>query len=278
MTIANDITFGIEIETTIPAGAIRVGSYHGTLQAAGLPAGWLAKSDCSIRATPGRTGCEFVSPVLKGAEGVKSVMEAVAAINELGGRVNASCGIHVHVGFAGSDKQLKQLVTLVANMEKAIYAATGTKRRENGNWCRSVQQHGNADNADRAASNLRYHVLNLTNLRAGRRPAVEFRAFSASLNIVKILGYVRMCIGIVERAAAATRSTNWRAKPTKSTSPVARGGEGQTALCRLFYALGWIKGRAKQVYGDVTCEGAPTNKEIKKELMRLAKKYDAQES
>ena len=69
---ANELTFGVELETTIPAGAIPVGSYHNAAAAVGLPVGWNVKHDGSIRAGRGRQGAEFVSPILRGADGIAS--------------------------------------------------------------------------------------------------------------------------------------------------------------------------------------------------------------
>lgn len=274
---ANELTFGIEIETTIPAGAIEVGGYHGTVQAAGLPEGWRATADGSIVAGRGRQGCEFVSPVLKGADGLRQVVQAVAAIKAMGGQVNSSCGFHVHVGF---DRQataaLTRLVTLTANFEKAIYASTGTKSREQGRYCRPVQGYGQVERAINVSGRDRYHVLNLTNLMNGRAPAVEFRAFAGTLNVAKIVGHIRMCLGLAERALAAKRTTNWTAPTPKASSPIARGGEGQTAFTRLCYQLGWIKGRAKQVYGQVEGDGIPSIKASRRVLNKMAEKYDQQ--
>ena len=58
------------------------------------------------------------------------------------------------------------------------------------------------------------------------------------------------------------------------SSPIHRSGEGQTALTRLFYFLGWTKGREDHTFGDIQPEGLPTIEAGKKELMRLARKYD----
>lgn len=273
---ASDLTFGIELETTIPAGAVRVGGYHSGNPVPGLPSGWEAKYDASIQATPGRSGCEFVSPVLKGAEGVRQVIEVIAQLNEMGAKVNASTGLHVHVGWVGDSAALARLVTLVANFEKAIFAATGTKNRERGHWCGSLRRHGDRNRAAEASRRVRYHVLNLNNLATGRRQTVEFRAFSGTLNITKVLGYVRMCLGLVERALKTQRNTSFTAKAPVATSPIHRNGEGHTELTRLFYQLGWTKGRSNHCFGDVTADGAPDHKTIKKELVRLAKKYDSQ--
>lgn len=274
---ANELTYGIEFETTIPASLARmVGAYSRPADASrlGLPAGWRTKSDCSIRAGRGRVGCEFVSPILRGAAGIRSVLAVLKRLNELAARVNRSTGCHVHVGWSGDDRALGRLVTLVANFEDAIYASTGTTRRQRGHWCGGVRRYGDASHAQSFSRSNRYHVLNLTNLRPGGKQTVEFRAFAGTLNATKAVAYVRMCLGMVERALKAKRITNWVAPVVKETSPIHRGGAGQTALTRLFYQLGWVKGRSKYCYGDVTADGAPDPKTIRAELMRLARQYD----
>lgn len=275
---ANEMTFGVEIETTVPAGRIEIGGYSRAVQALGLPAGWQAKGDGSIHGGRGRTGCEFVSPVLTGAAGLQSVVEAVRAIKAMGGRVNRSCGLHVHVGYVAQAETLARLVSLVANFERAIYASTGTHARERGTYCRGVQAYGQDRNAIANTGTDRYHLINLTNIlgRGHGYPTVEFRAFAGTLNIVKIIGAIRMAIGLAQRAAVASRKTNWTAITPVATSPIHRAGVGQTELTRLFYQLGWTRGRAKQVYGEIAGAGVPTIKACKKMMMDMARKYDGE--
>jgi hypothetical protein len=125
-----------------------------------------------------------------------------------------------------------------------------------------------------ASSLARYHVLNLTNLLGCGKPTVEFRVFAGTTNAVKAIGYVRLCLGIVEKALAMTKLPKWVAKTPVESSPIHRNGDGQTALTRLFYGLGWTKGRESHTYGDIQAEELPTIEATKKELMRLARKYD----
>ena len=66
----------------------------------------------------------------------------------------------------------------------------------------------------------------------------------------------------------------WVAKTPVESSPIHRRGEGQTALTRLFYGLGWTKGREDHTFGDVRADELPGVEAVKKELMRLARKYD----
>lgn len=276
---ATELTFGIEIETTIPQGRIQVGDYQAALEAQGLPAGWQAKYDGSIQCTGRRQAAEFVSPILRGETGIASVLQAVAAIRALGAKVNESCGFHVHVGFdRGDGDGLARLVSLVSNFERAIFASTGTKKRERSRWCGGLQRYGRQQTAIGQSRSNRYHVLNLNNLLGNGHgyETVEFRAFAGTLNTVKIIGYVRMCLAFVERAINAKRSTNWTAKTPVETSPIHRGGEGQTALTRLYYQLGWTHGRTSYTYGEVTCGGAPSLRTIKHKLMEMAAQYDAE--
>lgn len=230
-----------------------------------------------LHASRGRLGCEFVSPVLRGEEGFLQLISVLAELTRRGARVNQSTGLHIHVGWVGDDAALARLVSLVANFEKAIFASTGTKHREQGRWCSGIQRYGEARAAVTASRAHRYHILNLNNLATGRRRTVEFRAFAGTLNEVKLIGYVRLCLGLVERALCAKRVTSFVAKSPVATSPIHRKGEGQTELTRLFYQLGWIKGRQPYTFGQVSCEGAPSLKTMKRELMRLAKKYDQQQ-
>ena len=112
--IAQDFTFGVEIETTCPrTNRLHVGSYHSTgEQVPYLPEGWVAKSDCSIHTDKaGHVGVEIVSPILKGEAGIIQLIEVIRILNEKGHAVNASCGVHVHVGFKGrSAQELTKLI------------------------------------------------------------------------------------------------------------------------------------------------------------------------
>jgi ribosomal protein L21E len=269
-----EITFGVEIETTIPHGALSVGvGPHGCGTPIPELPGWVADRDPSIcvRAR-GHEPCEFVSPVFRGTAGLKQLLADLAVIRSKGAKVNESCGLHIHVGFDKSNAEaVAKLATLVSNFEKAIYASTGTKKREQSRWCNGLRRHGNAQTAVRASQSNRYHVANF----GTTKPTVEFRAFSGTLNAAKLVGYIRLCVGLVERALNAKRTTDWTAKSPVESSPIHKNGEGQTALNRLFYQLGWTKGRQPHTHGDLSGDGLPTIVRTKRELMRLAEKYDA---
>jgi len=282
----NEITFGVEIECYLPHGSIaRVGGYHRGIQIDWAPQGWNAQRDGSLdRAPRGYEGVEIVSGILRGADGLREVKFVVEQLRRLDAKVNATCGFHVHVGFPREAKPIERLTYLVANFEDALYAATGTSRRQQQGYSAPITDDLRGLDIRRAVRDSlrrgyargidRYRSLNLTNVLAGRRPTVEFRAFQGTLNWQKMAGYIRLCVGLVERALTVKRRTSWDAKPPVATSPIARSGKGATCLTRLFYQLGWTKGRVSHTFGDLTGDDLPTIKQSKRKLMEMARKYD----
>ena len=168
---ANDLTFGVEIETHVSnAASIEGGRYHSGHTTSGLPAfngaRWGVERDSSIEVPSyTRRGVEFISPILKGEAGLKNLIDVVNVIKAeqgeqvtietpvqngnatvaeefegQGARVNRSCGIHIHVGFPTNDlRALQRLASLVASLEDGIYASTGSAARRNGVYSRPTK-------------------------------------------------------------------------------------------------------------------------------------------
>lgn len=280
---AKDIAFGIEFETTLPSSdTTPIGPYHRGWQVGWLPSGWKVEGDSSIRPTGNRKGAEFVSPKLVGAAGLAEVENAIDKINEHGGRVNESCGLHITVTWNGDAAALARLISLVGNHEKALFAATGTKTRERGVdgrcYAKGIKNYGDKDAAKARCDHDRYHALNLTHLARGAN-RIEFRLFAGTLNKVKVAAYLQMVLGLVELAQNSTRCLDWNYAKTGRTSPWDRknAGEGETELARLFYRLGWTKGHNKTVQGALyATEDKAAWKAFKAKLVDLARKYDAQ--
>ncbi|MCM2370688.1 amidoligase family protein [Aporhodopirellula aestuarii] len=280
---ANDIAFGIEIETHLPGNdTTPIGGYHNGLPVAWLPEGWKAERDSSIRTPVGRKNAEFVSPILRGYEGLQNVERAVDAIKARGARVNESCGLHITITWNGDAAALARLISLIGNHERAIYASTGTKRRERNTWAKQIKSYGNKDAAKRNCEADRYHLLNLTHLARGRN-RIEIRAFAGTLNKTKLLGYIQMVLGLAELALTTRRCSGWdytKRPGTKSCWDRNGAGEGETELNRLYYRLGWTIGWRKGAlrtkrYGELsageqTCDWKP----VKKKLLQMARKYD----
>jgi len=280
---AGDLTYGVEIETIAPDSAVRndglrIGPYKRGIQVPYLPEGWKAEADGSINNGHGGHKCEIVSPILQGAEGLAQVGEVVRTLEAKRHRVNASCGVHVHVGWKRDwpSEALARLVTIVAYVEKGLYAITGSRSRERGTYCGGLRKYGTEKDAKPNLDRNRYHALNLTNLARGTKDTVEFRVFSGSLSAVKVVGWIQVCLGLVERALQGKRMPTWSPKPLSGGWK--KAGEGQSEVERLMGYLAWGAGYARihggKQYGWLS-EAIPQD-EIKAQFRRLAKKYDAQ--
>lgn len=279
---ANDFTFGCEFELSVNRNkaaryGLNVGGYHHGTQVPFLPEGWTASHDGSLRTTPSRITCEIVSPILRGEAGIRQVYEVLKDLNAKGFKVAIGAGTHVHVGFANQpESQIRRLIQIVAYLETAIYATTGTKSRQRNHYCKGLRRHQTAAQASRVMKRDRYYILNISNLEGRRLPTIEFRAFSGSLNPVKILGWIQMCLGIVERGLTTKRLPRWTATP--ALGGWKKGGVGATDVERVFGFLGWGRGYARlkggHMYGWLS-DQIPQD-EIKKEFRRLARKFDAE--
>jgi hypothetical protein len=139
-----------------------------------------------------------------------------------------------------------------------------------------VRTYGNDKSAKPNLDRDRYHALNLTNLAHGTKDTVEFRVFSGSLSATKVVGWIQVCLGLVERALNGKRMATWEPKPL--TGGWKKAGVGQSETERLIGYLAWGKGYARihdgKQYGWVS--DAISQDEIKAEFRRLAKKYDVQ--
>jgi hypothetical protein len=304
--VAQQFTFGVELECFLPYAAIRehgisVGGYgyrRGMqLPMPMFPSGWRIGSDCSVSTSrSGMRSVEVVSPVLRGLEGIVQVRRVVEQLEALGGRVNSSCGCHVHVGVASVKRNandqaewIGRLLYEVAANEKAVYSQTGTKRRENGGYCDSIKhQQGLADElrtaktpgakvraVEHAAWNSqRYSAVNLTNLLNSQKRTVEFRAFAGTLSWAKVYAHIQTALALCERATERT-VRDWN----KVASGFYGRGTGLAALRRFFYVTGWVKGRRHIGSPTVGMAGwiAPVEdlREVRREMRRLAKRYDA---
>lgn len=240
-----NITFGVEIECTIPAAAaVQVGGYHrgslattardtaGVLQRfpsfQGHP--WRTEHDGSIAVNlAGHRVCEFVSPILVGEVGIAHLIEFVEFLRGIGAAVNPTCGLHIHVGAgsaAGGEEAtayLERLVRLVAFNSKALYAQTGTTAREKGRYCaplgqatrQAVKKARKSKQVADAAPGNRYHILNLTNL--PRTGTVEFRCFAGTLNTNKVLLHLFSVLALCVIARKAKTPASWENKALTGT-------------------------------------------------------------
>ncbi len=286
---AADLTYGIEIECGISHDApVSVGRYHAGNPVNGLPEfsgrKWRADADGSLHFRSSRA-VEFVSPVLKGRDGLDNIRAACAQIKAWGGVTNNSCGLHVHVAFPTQDvAAMRRLTMLVGQFEDALYAMSGSPDRRRGGYCRPVKTELNkqfswqgqtkdtiARGYGRHDMSDRYRVLNWANFLSNRMETVEFRVFSGSLNPAKIAAWVQMCLTLVEMALDGVDVGGWDSRVRSWAAFGSTHGEQQVRyMCRrLWFGHGH---RAKN-YGELGHE-VFTRKAAEKTLKALAIRHD----
>ena len=190
--------------------------------------------------------------------------------------------------FAAVAEWVGKLLYQTAMHETALYASTGTHRRETGTYARTVKpQQQHADKIRRATGHKkqealhdaiygldRYHTLNLTNLFTSKA-TVEFRFPAGTTEATKMIGHLCTCLALAERATETTRM-DWEAVASEATYTTR--GRGLRELNRLLYLTGWTMGRREAGKPEVHLAGwiAPLEDlpSVKRELKRLARKYD----
>jgi hypothetical protein len=246
LTGLTDRTFGIELEVLFPRrGATRTrAALAAKLTEAGVDTRdesynhqartwWKITTDASI--TGGYdAGCEIVSPVLKGEDGLKQIEKVCAVLKRCGFRIDNSCGFHVHHGASDLDvKALRALARMVNRFEPVIDGLLPESRRKGHNTfvgafheneleaferatvaccgmgssgrdggaydCRL--RRGNQRNAACVACGAgRYRNLNLRALH--QHGTVEFRQHSGTIEAEKIVPWIMLTQGLVEKAKA----------------------------------------------------------------------------
>jgi hypothetical protein len=152
-------------------------------------------------------GCEVVSPILSGSEGLESVRKVVRALKAAGARVDNSCGFHVHVN--ARDLQGPELINAVrryAQHETTIDSFMAPRRRESrSEWCRSMVElsrtlsgRGDLFVATNVANlpQTRYYKLNLAAY--VKHGTLEFRQHAGTLNLNKMINWIMFCVQFVE--------------------------------------------------------------------------------
>lgn len=175
---------------------------------------WKITTDSSIQSDNGRA-CEIVSPILTpNRQTFEQISQICTIIKSIGGKVNSSCGFHVHVDCRGiNDPDFwRLLLSFYSTEEDQIDSLMLPGRRGNDNrYCQSNKLR-DGDNwtglwrtdLDREGSRLqnflggqeRYRKLNFASF--VRHGTVEFRQFHGTLNSEEILNWVGFCLTLVQ--------------------------------------------------------------------------------
>lgn len=175
---------------------------------------------------------EMVSPKLTYTE-LPKFQECVRQVRKVGGKVNNTCGIHVHVDASNHNRQsLKNLLSIMFSKEDILFKALKVNSSRVANYCQKVrepmlqkarQQLSAEETTDltqleriwyegNVKSNehynwTRYYALNLHSV--FYRGTVEFRCFNSTLHAGRAAAYVNLCLAMSAQAIAQ-RSTVMR--------------------------------------------------------------------
>jgi hypothetical protein len=250
---------------------------------------WKVISDSSVFSTTGmcrEAGCEVVSPVLCGEQGMAQLEKVCKALEAAGAKVNKTCGMHVHVGAADLNaKQVRNVVKTWVKYEDSTNLLVSESRRGYDTtgylpsyYCRdnvrtlAFGQYSESDVANvelcrqmfnqidacktidqltdlfggHDGTYTRYHKLNLASYY--RHRTIEVRCHQGTVNARKATEWVRFCLGLVETSASRG-----------SVQP--RKAHGHSAADRLGYLLDaagltasskrFFRNRAKQLSREV---------------------------
>jgi len=271
---------------------------------------WRAEMDSSLTARNGDVALEVISPILQGRKGIESLLEVCRTLNRWGAKIYGNAAIHIHVGVesvAGPNANtqanwLAKLLHLVAQNELALYAVSGTAERiTSERWQEKIQRISTdlrysttemeaiAKKIRRAGPGRKHGTLrqqyeeyrfpgrrysiNITNVFESHKKTVEFRTFSGSTKGHKIASWVTLCLAFCERAFEAKKYAAWETPQLRYTDL----RNPSKLLNRLFYALGWTKGKKDVKRSELAVLGLVTDtdelRRYKKILRRLVRRF-----
>ena len=230
--------FGIEIEMLVPTEklvehSVAVGGYGNRnsipMTAQGFPkmcvgydgslSGYCTDENGRRVAT---RGIEVSSKILTPAD-LPMLVEWLEWVNtNLTPKVNKSCGLHIHIDIKGatfsrnSDHVAKFLMMAVKNtatFNTALYAQTGAASRYNTNYGRLINDNEKAQ-MDEDINRGRLPLVGRTTYLQTRvynsKGTMEFRAFAATTNKLKVLHHIWTTLALTEMSMYGAEVSNAR--------------------------------------------------------------------
>lgn len=195
--VGNDRTFGVEFEVIADRRTVA-----NALHRAGLPT-WSVISDCSLSSG----GCEIVSPILTGDAGMRDVERVCNVLREVGARVNATCGTHVHHGAGDLDiAAFRRIARSWSNNQHIIDGFVSESRRAaaHATYCRAFDDSCAASiesaNTIRDIWISRYRTLNFAAFAS--HGTIEIRQHAGTIDYDKIRAWILFGRAIINAAAS----------------------------------------------------------------------------
>jgi hypothetical protein len=242
------LRFGVELETVgiydrnaaeaiqaiVGGDLVRGESYLGGFEVRMADGrAWKVVRDSSLHDSTGRA-CEVVSPILTYSD-MDTLQAIVRAVRAAGGRVNETCGMHVHVdgaAFRTCPSKVRNLIAIAYRWESvAVNMAHVIGRRMN--YCQTLGsdvierfRNGKISTVEKAAAawygerrstghydSSRYHWINVHAL--FDKGTVEFRLFNGTLHAGRVKANVLFALGMAS-TALTMRSVSFRGQTTES--------------------------------------------------------------
>ena len=224
--LSTDRTFGVEIEFhTAIRGAVAAAveaavgyhihlvGYHGrTCTVCGEDASgymkWKLETDASATAGMHNTGShatnqggELVSPVLKGAAGLRELEKVMAALRSVGAKVDRKHGMHVHLGVADITGYARaQLFRNYKEAQKTLFHLVAKSRQHN-HYCNPVASYrldqwaGEAEYG-RHSNGSHTDAMNIDNI--SRIGTIEMRMHQGTLSGKKATEWVKLLVAFFD--------------------------------------------------------------------------------
>lgn len=158
---------------------------------------WEVQTDGSIQTTESHPHrIEIVSPVLRGQAGL-SILKVVCDVANQHGKINRSCGLHVHHGIDNWD-HITAVSHAYSQFQNVIYRGLPPSRTT-GRFAQKWPD-GPIQTQISHAKRYRYTGLNLCSF--ALRKTIEFRCAGGSTEFEKISNWVLFTQGLVEAAIA----------------------------------------------------------------------------
>ena len=178
--------------------------------------------------------CELVTPILTYAEDMETLQTVVRALRKAGGRVNGSCGIHVHLdGRDQTVRSLKNWISIVASKNDLLYDALAVNATRLG-YCKKIDEklvvackkartmnelsaawyatYSCYHNRNDHYHSSRYHFLNLHSFFAASHHTVELRGFNSTLHAGELRSYVVLALALNDQALSQKSARSAKAQ------------------------------------------------------------------
>lgn len=167
---------------------------------------------------------EMVSPKLSYSE-MGKLQNVVRCLRQRGGKLNSSCGMHVHVDASNhTPRSLKNALTIMYAKEDILFKALKVNPSRVEQWCKKVREHvledirkmpsGNmsmeqfgqlwyderrsGNHSHRHYDNTRYYALNLHAV--FDKGTLEWRCFNSTLHAGKVRANITLALAISAQA------------------------------------------------------------------------------